>query len=70
MRDILRAPAERLYADELAAARRADDRPPEPEGWRLSPRAVRAFVLGDRKLRGRARSSTATTRSSTGASSP
>jgi MoxR-like ATPase len=43
---ILREPAERLYADELARLE-ADDPHPRPEGWRLSPRAVRAFVLGD-----------------------
>jgi len=45
--DVLRAPAEQVYADELAVL--ADtDKDPRPEGWRLSPRAVRAFILGDR----------------------
>jgi MoxR-like ATPase len=43
---ILREPAERLYADELARLA-ADDPYPKPEGWRLSPRSVRSFVLGD-----------------------
>ncbi|MFD4991494.1 AAA family ATPase [Cellulosimicrobium cellulans] len=48
----LRPPAEVRYADELAAlaaadARRGADVPP---GWRLSPRAVRAFVVGDAEL--------------------
>ncbi len=43
---ILREPAERLYADELARLT-ADDPHPKPEGWQLSPRSVRAFVLGD-----------------------
>lgn len=45
---ILRAPAEVVYADELAQLA-ADDAHPRPEGWRLSPRAVRRFVLGDAK---------------------
>src|SRR5215467_12689369 len=46
---ILRAPAETTYASELAALESADqgDRPP---GWRLTPRAVRAFVAGDPAL--------------------
>ena len=43
---ILRAPAEEVYADELARLAAADIGP-RPEGWTLSPRAVRAFVLGD-----------------------
>jgi MoxR-like ATPase len=43
---ILREPAERLYADELARLA-ADDPHPRPQGWLLSPRSVRAFVLGD-----------------------
>ncbi|MDL9936585.1 AAA family ATPase [Gordonia sp. ABSL1-1] len=44
---VLRAPAEQVYATELAALAAADAgaRPP---GWRLSPRAVRSFVVGDR----------------------
>jgi MoxR-like ATPase len=41
-----RPPAEVLYAAELEALR-ADDRFPRPPGWRLSPRAVRTFILGD-----------------------
>lgn len=46
---VLRAPAERVHADELS--RLADaDRAARPPGWRLSPRAVRSFVLGDSKL--------------------
>ena len=46
---VLRAPAETTYAAELAALESADQgsRPP---GWRLTPRAVRAFVLGDPAL--------------------
>ncbi|GAB3169102.1 AAA family ATPase [Myceligenerans halotolerans] len=47
-----RPPAEVRYADELAAlaawdAERGAELPP---GWRLSPRAVRAFVVGDQQL--------------------
>ena len=42
----IRSPAETLFAEELARLEDSDEgrRPP---GWRLSPRAVRAFVLGD-----------------------
>ena len=43
---VLRAPAEQVYAGELAALA-AGDSHSRPEGWRLSPRAVRTFVLGD-----------------------
>ncbi len=38
-------PPEDRYAEELAALARADDGP-RPPGWRLSPRAVVAFVSG------------------------
>lgn len=44
--NILRAPVEVRYADELAALVAADTGP-RPEGWHLSPRAVRAFIVGD-----------------------
>ncbi len=44
--DILRAPAEVVHADELARLA-ADDTGPRPDGWRLTPRAVRRFVVGD-----------------------
>jgi MoxR-like ATPase len=45
----LRRPAEQRYAEELAnlAAADADPRPP---GWRLSAKAVRRFVIGDKAL--------------------
>ena len=46
---ILRAPAETTYATELAALESAD-RGSRPPGWRLTPRAVRAFVVGDPAL--------------------
>jgi MoxR-like ATPase len=41
----LRPPCEFLFGDELAALR-ASDTDRRPEGWRLSPRAVRTFVIG------------------------
>ncbi|MCA0295558.1 MAG: AAA family ATPase [Actinobacteria bacterium] len=41
----LRPHAEQLYADELAALARADDRP-RPANWRLSPWAVVTYVVG------------------------
>jgi MoxR-like ATPase len=46
---ILRAPAEQVYADELVRLAAAD-RHPKPAGWRLSPRAVRSFILGDEEV--------------------
>lgn len=48
----LRPPAELRYAAELAALAQADaaSGAPVPPGWRLSPRAVRAFVLGAPEL--------------------
>lgn len=42
---MLREPAEVRYAAELAALAAADAGP-RPPGWRLSPRAVRTFILG------------------------
>lgn len=45
----IRPPAELRYAGELAALA-AGDSYPKPAGWRLSPRAVRAFLLGDPEL--------------------
>ncbi|GAB4210472.1 MAG: AAA family ATPase [Roseiflexaceae bacterium] len=46
---VQRPPAELLYADELARLAEADGDAPRPEGWRLTPRSVLAFVLGDPK---------------------
>ncbi len=45
----IRQRAEIRYADELERLGEADDGP-RPDGWRLSPRRVRAFVLGDADL--------------------
>jgi MoxR-like ATPase len=43
---LLRPHAEQLYAEELQALERIDDRP-RPPHWRLSPWAVVTYVLGD-----------------------
>jgi MoxR-like ATPase len=45
----IRPPAERRYATELVALQKADaaNGALVPPGWTLSPRAVRAFILGD-----------------------
>ncbi|MFC6478339.1 AAA family ATPase [Pseudomonas asuensis] len=45
----LRAPAEQVYAEQLIRLQE-QDRSPRPEGWKLSPRAVRSFILGDPEL--------------------
>lgn len=47
--DILRAPAEQIYADELARLAQSDQ-DSKPAAWKLSPRAVRSFILGESKL--------------------
>ncbi|MBD8527669.1 ATP-binding protein [Pseudomarimonas arenosa] len=46
---ILRAPAEQVYADELSRLAEKDSGA-RPSGWRLSPRAVRSFIVGDDAL--------------------
>ncbi|MCL2594018.1 MAG: AAA family ATPase [Promicromonosporaceae bacterium] len=48
----LRPPAEHRYAAELVALAAADAKSGAelPPGWRLSPRAVRSFIIGDPKL--------------------
>ncbi|MBK9261310.1 MAG: AAA family ATPase [Polyangiaceae bacterium] len=43
--DVLREPAERLFAHELAALAAADKGEPPP-GWRLSPKSVLTYILG------------------------
>jgi MoxR-like ATPase len=42
---VLRRHAEQEYADELTQLREADDRP-RPPNWRLSPWAVKLYILG------------------------
>ncbi len=44
---IQRPSAEVLYADELERLARDDVGAPRPQGWRLTPRSVLTFVLGD-----------------------
>jgi MoxR-like ATPase len=41
----LRPPAEIVYARELSALA-ANDQGPKPNGWKLSPRAVKTFIVG------------------------
>lgn len=50
--DELRPPAEHRHAHELALLARADKESSAtvPPGWRLSPRAVRSFIIGDAEL--------------------
>ncbi|TVX91705.1 AAA family ATPase [Paenibacillus agilis] len=43
--DIMRLPAERLYADEIAALIKAD-KGKVPTGWQMSPQAVLTFITG------------------------
>jgi MoxR-like ATPase len=49
---VLRRHAEQEYAEELAALQEADDRP-RPPNWRLSPWAVKLYVLGGQLPDGR-----------------
>ena len=42
--------AEDRYKDELAALAEADKNSRKPEGWQLSPKAVRDFIIGTEKL--------------------
>jgi len=44
--NIIKASPEIRYQDELKRLAE-EDRHPKPEGWRLSPQAVRRFILGD-----------------------
>lgn len=44
-KQIVRPPAEILYAEELAALQ-ANDTGKRPPGWQLSPKAVRTFIIG------------------------
>jgi len=47
--NIIRLPAEQKCAEELARLE-AQDHLARPPGWRLSPRMVETFIMGDRKL--------------------
>lgn len=44
-KQVVRSPAEVVYAEELATLASVDVRE-RPPGWRLSPRAVRQFIIG------------------------
>ncbi|MDR2037323.1 MAG: AAA family ATPase, partial [Bacteroidales bacterium] len=44
--DVLRLPAELLYANELGALKDEDKKEEKPAGWQLSPKAVLKFVTG------------------------
>jgi MoxR-like ATPase len=48
--EVLREPAEVRYADQLEALRQNDTEAP-PANWRLSPRAVLAYVTGGKALK-------------------
>jgi MoxR-like ATPase len=48
--DVLRQPAELLYADQLEALKQNDSETPPPS-WRLSPRAVLNYVTGGKTLK-------------------
>src|SRR6516162_4264982 len=50
--DVLREPAEVRYADQLEALRQNDAETPPPN-WRLSPRAVLAYVTGGKPHKAR-----------------
>jgi len=47
--EVLQLPAEQAFADELEALQQNDD-DPRPSNWRLSPRAVLAYVFGSDAL--------------------
>ncbi|PPS88113.1 ATP-binding protein [Streptomyces sp. MH60] len=51
MSDLLRAPAEIKYAEELDWLESIDDGP-KPFSWRLSPKMVRLFILGSERSDG------------------
>ncbi|HET9169130.1 MAG TPA: AAA family ATPase [Actinospica sp.] len=51
MSDLLRAPAEVKYAEELEWLESIDDGP-KPFAWRLSPKMVRLFILGSERSDG------------------
>lgn len=45
---LLKPPPEVVYAEELAKLA-AEDSGPKPPGWNLSPKAVRKFIVGDKR---------------------
>ncbi len=47
--NVIKPPVELQYAEELKFLAEKDKGNPKPENWRLSPRAVRTFILGEGK---------------------
>ncbi|MCL2360476.1 MAG: AAA family ATPase [Defluviitaleaceae bacterium] len=47
--DQIKPPVEVQFAPELKTLREDDAKNPKPDNWLLSPKAVRSFVLGDKK---------------------
>jgi MoxR-like ATPase len=47
--EVLRLPAERIFADQLEALRQNDSDTP-PESWKLSPRSVLMYIVGGKTL--------------------
>src|SRR5271154_174246 len=47
--EVLRLPAEQVFADQLEALKQNDKDTP-PDSWKLSPRSVLAYVLGGKTL--------------------
>lgn len=45
---MLKPPVEKYYEEELKALE-ANDKGPKPNNWRMSPKAVRTFILGSSK---------------------
>jgi MoxR-like ATPase len=45
-KDVLRLPAEQMYAAELDALKIEDAKESKPSGWQLSPKAVLKFIVG------------------------
>ena len=45
-KNILRLPAEKLYAHEIEALLKEDEKEQKPFGWQLSPKAVLKFIVG------------------------
>jgi MoxR-like ATPase len=48
--EVQRPAAEVMYADELARLAQHDADRPRPKGWKLTPRSVVSFLLGDERL--------------------
>lgn len=48
-KQMIKPPVEILYQKQLAALRAADTGNKKPEGWLLSPKGVRTFILGSKK---------------------